>query len=67
MDYNWNKKHYKLNKCSIIQIKWYMSEIISFKFTKKAYNWNKIKFNVEKITRDVGVHVKRILNECKWE
>ena len=67
MDYNWNKRHYKLNKCSIIQIKWYMSEIISFQFTKKAYNWNKIKFKIEKFTRDVGVHVKRILNECKWD
>jgi len=44
-----------------------MSEIISFQFTKKAYNWNKIKFNSEKSTRDVGVHVKRILNECKWD
>ena len=58
---------YKLNKCSIIWIKWCRSEIISVKLIKKAYNWNKIKFKIEKISRDNGVDVKRILNECKWD
>ena len=36
VDYNWNKMDYNMNKCSIIWIKWYISEIISIKFIKKG-------------------------------
>ena len=40
--YNWNKMGYNLNKCSIMWIKWYTSEIMSVKFIKKCYKWNKM-------------------------
>ncbi len=42
VDYNWNKMHHKLNKCSIMWIKWYASEIMSVKFIKNCYKWNKM-------------------------
>ena len=42
VDYNWNKMDYNLNKCSIMWIKWYTSEIMSVKLIKKCYKWNKM-------------------------
>ncbi len=42
VDYNWNKMHHKLNKCSIMWIKWYTSEIMSVKLITNCYKWNKM-------------------------
>ena len=67
MDYNWNKKDYNLNKCSIMWIKWCRSEIISVKLIKRLITEIKRILGLKKISRDVGVDVKRILNECKWD
>jgi hypothetical protein len=59
VDYNWDKMSNNLNKCSIIWIKWYRSEITSVKFIKNGYkyikcekvdyNWNKIHYNLNKM------------------
>ncbi len=67
MDYNWNKMDDKLNKCSIMWIKWCRSEIISVKLIKRLITEIKRILGLKKISRDVGVDVKRILNECKWD
>ena len=38
-----------MNECSIIWIKWYMSEITSVKLIKQGYDWNKNNIKWEKV------------------
>ncbi len=63
MDDNWNKKRFKLNKCSIIWIKWHKMRKKQDDQNKKTYNWKSVAYNWN--TSEI-MSVKLIKNSDKW-
>ena len=80
MDDNWNKKRFKLNKCSIIWIKWHKmrkkqddQNKMTYNWKSVAHNWNKMDYNLNKCSiiwiklyTSETMSVKFIKNSDKW-